>query len=146
MTEFSGGEWGGSPAPPNPPRYPYPAGGYPPPPYPGLPPPPADPSNAVAALVIGILALFTAPVGIGLILGAAAVLMGIIARRRAKRGQGAHGGMALAGIMLGVLAIVVGLAISAIFVYGFATDEFNETYQHCLGEHNGMSQYCEEYR
>jgi Domain of unknown function (DUF4190) len=148
MTQFSGAESGDSRAPANPPPYPYPPGSYPPPPYPDFPtrPPGQSTGYAVASLVIGILAVVTAPVLIGLVLGVMAVVMGISARRRVKRGEAAHGGLAIAGIAFGVLAIVIGLAVGAIFAFGFATDQFNEDYQHCLGEHNGMAQYCEQYR
>jgi Domain of unknown function (DUF4190) len=150
MTEFSGTESGESSVPmgppPGAPLYSYPAGAYPPP---GFPPTPAGPSNglAVASLLIGIVGLVTSPILIGLVLGIAAVAMGVVARRRIKRGETAHGGgLALVGVVLGVLATGIGLAVSAIIAFGFATDQFNSTYQHCLGEHNGMSQYCEQYR
>lgn len=83
---------------------------------------------------------------VGLGLGIAAVAMGLAARRWVKRGEATHGGVALAGIVLGMLATVVGLAIGAILVVGLATDQFNEDYQRCLGEHNGHSEYCEQYR
>jgi len=68
---------------------------------------------AVAALVCGIVGavlgvipiLFVAAWG----LGAVAVALGIVGRRRAKRVAGAgRGGMALAGTLLGVLALVLG--------------------------------------
>jgi Domain of unknown function (DUF4190) len=148
MTQFSGAERGDSRVPANPPPHPYPPGTYPPPQYPAFPPRPGGPGTgyAVASLVIGILAVVTAPVLIGLVLGVMAVVMGISARRRIKRGEAAHGGFAVAGIAFGVLAIAIGLAVGAILVLGIATDQFNEDYQHCLGYHNGMSQYCEQYR
>jgi len=152
MTEFSGPGWGDPRMPASPPGYPYPPGGYPPPryagvpPLPPLPPRPADPSHAVAALILGILAVVTAPVVVGLGLGVAAVAMGLSARRRSKRDDGAHSGMALAGIVLGALAIVVGLAVAAILAFGFATGQFNEDYQHCLGYHSGDPQACEQFR
>jgi hypothetical protein len=104
----------------------------------------------VASLVIGIVALVTSPLCVGVGLGIAAVAMGLAARRRVKRGEAAQGGVALAGIVLGILATVVGLAVGAILgailVFGIATDQFNEVYQHCLGEHNGHTEYCEQYR
>jgi hypothetical protein len=161
MTEFRGTE-SGDPA--GPPRgalpYSYPPGAYPPPQYPQFPQypqypqfPPTGSSNglAIAALVTGIVGLVTSPLCIGLGLGIAAVAMGVAARRRVKRGEAADGGgLALAGIVLGILATVVGVVtgaiLAAIFGFGIATDQFNEDYQHCLGEHNGMAQYCQQYR
>jgi hypothetical protein len=104
----------------------------------------------VASLVIGIVGLVTSPLCVGLAFGIAAVTMGVAARRRVTRGEAAQGGVALAGIVLGILATVVGLAVGAILgailVFGIATDQFNEVYQHCLGEHNGHTEYCEQYR
>ncbi len=111
--------------------------------------PPAPPNNglAVASLAIGIVALVTSPVLIGLGLGIAAMIIGVIARRRVKRREIAQGGgVALLGVVLGAVATAIGLAVGAILVFGFATGQFNSTYQHCLGEHNGMAQYCEQYR
>lgn len=101
-------------------------GGYPPPPPPpyGAYPPPAPvaPKNGlgVAALVVAILALVTvwSVIG-GIILGLAAVLMGIVARGRVKRGQATNGGVAIAGTVLGALAVVISLAFIAIWVNVF---------------------------
>jgi len=150
MTNFPGAAWGaprmpdgmGGAAP-----HSYPSGVYPPP-YPGFPPAPTVPSSglAVTSLSLGIIALMTSPLVIGLPLGIVAVAIGLVARRRVKRGRATHGGVALAGIVLGVAAMGVGLAVGAIMAIGIATDVFNSEYQHCLLEHNGYSQYCEQYR
>jgi hypothetical protein len=130
--------------------FPYPPGSYPPLQYPGFAPVPPSNGLAVAALVIGIFGLLTSPFCIGLGLGIAAVAMGVTARRRAQRGEATDSGLALGGIVLGAVAIAIGAIVSAIvgviIVVGVATDQFNETYQHCLGEHNGHSESCEQYR
>ncbi len=117
-------------------------------PYSGFPPAPTSPRNglAVASLLIGVVALVTAPIVVGLGLGIAALAMGLVARGRVKRGEATSGGVAIAGIVLGILATAIGLVVGAILVLGFATDQFNEDYQHCLGYHNGHSEYCEQYR
>ncbi|MFZ1161768.1 DUF4190 domain-containing protein [Mycobacterium sp.] len=153
MTEFPGEATGQSNVPTGPPPgalpFPYPPGAYPPPQYSGFPPPPTGPSNelAVASLVVGILAVATSPLVVGLFLGIAAVVMGVAARRRIKRGETTHGGgLAIGGVMLGIVATFIGLAVGAILALGLAADAFNEDYQHCLGYHNGMSQSCEQYR
>jgi hypothetical protein len=96
------------------PPHPYP-GGYPPPPwqqYPGYFPPPVAPKNGlgIASLVIAIVALFFVwSVLGGVLLGAIAALLGFVARGRVKRGEANNGGVAVAGIVLGLVAIVVGL-------------------------------------
>jgi len=96
---------------------------------------------------MGAVGLITAPFLVGLGLGIAAVVTGVSARRRVQRGEATDGGgIALVGIVLGILATLVGLAVCVIIAIGIATDQFNEDYQHCLGYHNGMSEYCKQYR
>jgi len=96
-----------------------------------LPPPPSDgqersPGNAVAgrrvdglayaALVTGILSLVLSVVllGIpGLLLGPGAAIMGFISRRRiaASPGTLGGGGVALAGLILGVIGFAASIAL-----------------------------------
>ncbi len=108
-------------APPYPYAYPpgpYP-GGYPPPPMPygDYPPPVLRNGVGVAALVVGIIALITTfSVAGGIALGFVAVILGFVGRARAKRGEATNGGVALAGIILGVIAIIAGLAFIAFWV------------------------------
>jgi acyl-CoA synthetase (AMP-forming)/AMP-acid ligase II len=63
--------------------------------------------------VIGLVSVATvfAPVGLGVV----AVIIGVMGHGRAKRGIANNGGVAIAGIVLGALAIVVGLAFIAIW-------------------------------
>lgn len=94
-------------------------GGYPPPwPPLGCPPPPTGPKNGlgIAALVLAIVALLSVwSVFGGVIGGIAAALLGFLGRGRVRRGQANNGGLAIAGIVLGILAIVVGLAFIPIW-------------------------------
>lgn len=98
----------------------YQPGAYPPPPppYSGYAPPPTAPKNGmgIAALVtaiIGLILCFT--VAGGIILGLVAVVLGFIARGRAKRGEATNGGLALGAIALGGLAILAGAVFVAIW-------------------------------
>jgi hypothetical protein len=94
--------------------------------------------------VLGLVALVaTITIFGGAILGIAAAAMGLLARRRVKRGEANDGGVAMAGIVLGIVAIAA--SVFAIWL-AYGTDLFNEDYQHCLGEHNGRSEYCQQYR
>jgi hypothetical protein len=109
------------PETPPPPQYgPYP-GAYPPPPpgYPGYAPPPTGPKNGlgIAALIVAIVALLSA-VG-GVVLGVVAVVLGFLGWNRAKRGEADNGGIAVAGIVLGVLSIIEAIAVIAFAVWGF---------------------------
>jgi Domain of unknown function (DUF4190) len=112
-------------APPNPfaPPSPYgPPGTYPPPgagPY-GQYPPPYPPSGfqhpptnglAIASLVLGIVGWI--PCGVGSIV---AIVLGFVARSQIRASQGRQGGdgLALAGIILGFLAVALAIAILVI--------------------------------
>jgi hypothetical protein len=100
---------------------PYP-GGYPPPPpqpYYGYLPPAVGPRNGlgIASLVLAIIALFGVwSVFGGIVMGLGAVAIGFLAWGRVKRGTANNGGVAIAGIVLGSLAIIVSLAFIAIWM------------------------------
>jgi hypothetical protein len=114
-------------APPYP--YPYPFqhqpgpyhGGYLPPPYYSYPPTPVETKNGlgIASLVIAIIGLLSVWVPIvnivSIVLGLIAVVIGFLGRGRVKRRIANNGGVAVAGIVLGALAIVVGLAFIALW-------------------------------
>ena|SRR5579864_1683704 len=74
-------------------------------------------SLAIASLVAGILAWVICPV-LGAIL---AIVFGFIARNQIKTTGEAGGGMALAGIILGVAHIVVGILVLILWIAGVAT-------------------------
>lgn len=140
--------------------YPYP---YPPGPYPGTYPPPpppyygyggynvapAMPKNGVgiAALVIAILALMSAFSVIGgVILGLVAILLGFIAHNRVKKGEANNGGIALAGIIIGFISVILGLAFIAIWV-GIFNRVGGDDYIACLreaGQNQAKIQLCAE--
>lgn len=87
----------------------------PPPPPPNYGPPPGMPASpgtnglAIASLVLSLTGLFC---GIGAIVG---IVLGFIARGQIKRtGQGGDG-LALAGIIIGFLAILAGIAVFFLF-------------------------------
>jgi uncharacterized protein DUF4190 len=143
-----------SQAPPPQPPYPYGygygsyPGGYPPPPpqpYSGYTPPPPAPKNGlgIAALVTAIVALVAvwSVIG-GIILGLVAVIIGFVGRGRVKRGEATNGGVAVAGIVLGFLAIVVSVVFIAIWV-----NVFNEVggtdYVDCLSRAGSDQQAVE---
>jgi hypothetical protein len=72
---------------------------------------PAAPRNqfGIASLILGVVALITCWLLIGVPLGIAAVVTGDIARRRVTQGEANNPRTAVAGIALGVVAIVAGL-------------------------------------
>jgi hypothetical protein len=100
--------------------YPYSPGaypGYPPPPYPGhLPPGPRN-GLGIASLVLAIAALLLvwSVVG-GIVFGIVGAVLGFVARQRVNRGEANNGGIAIASIVLGVLAVLVSLVFAGIWV------------------------------
>ena len=68
---------------------------------------------AVASLVLGILGLLTAFFGGGL-LGLVAVILGVLALGKIKRGEADGRGLALGGIITGALAILITIVVVAI--------------------------------
>jgi Domain of unknown function (DUF4190) len=138
------------PSAPPPPPYPYgpypggyppppqPYAGYPPPPQPyaGYAPPPISPKNGlgIGSLVIAIIGLlFVWSVVLGIIAGLVAVILGFVGWGRAKRGEATNGGVAIAGIVLGFLAIVISLIFVAIWI-GVFNRVGGGDYLDCLSE------------
>jgi heme/copper-type cytochrome/quinol oxidase subunit 2 len=102
-----------APGYPNYPNYPGPG-------YQGTPPygwsaAPVVPQNGmgVAALVLGIISccLFCAYGVVSLVLGILAVVFGVKGRRKAERGEADNHTQAQAGLVLGSIGIVLGLAM-----------------------------------
>ncbi len=121
-----------TPAPPPPPSDQNPYGyGYPPPSVPGQGQPYGRPAArnglAITSLILGILALATSWLSFpGIILGVLAVIFGGIALARARTDRVSNKGMAIAGLVTGVLAAVVGtvLVIVAVRIASDCQDQF----------------------
>jgi hypothetical protein len=85
----------------------------------------------VAALVVAIIALISV-VG-GVVLGIVAVILGFLGWQKAKRGEATNGGIAIAGIVLGILSIIEALVVIALSVWVF--NEVGGTdYMDCLSK------------
>lgn len=84
-----------------------------------------QPANGmgITAMVLGILSvcLFCLYGIVAIILGVLALIFGILGRKRAQRGEATNGGMALAGIILGVCGIVIGAVVIALIAWGITT-------------------------
>ncbi|CAM5601307.1 DUF4190 domain-containing protein [Streptomyces fumanus] len=90
----------------------------------------------IAALVLGLCAavLFWTVIG-GIVLGALAVVFGILGYRRKKRGLATNGAMALIGAVVGALALIGSSVILAAGVAVFNSDEF-KSYSDCVDHAN----------
>ncbi|MDT5236144.1 MAG: hypothetical protein QOF47_2131 [Mycobacterium sp.] len=128
-----------------PPPYPPP----PPQPYSGFTPPPTGPRNGlgVTALVLAIIGLvFCWTVAGGIILGLCAIIIGFVARGRVKRGDATNGGVAIAGIVLGFLAIIVSLIFIPIWI-GVFKESGVGNYIDCMqsaGSDQSAQKICED--
>ncbi|MFH9819787.1 DUF308 domain-containing protein [Streptomyces sp. NPDC017230] len=82
---------------------------------------------AVAALVLGILAvlLFWTVVG-GAVLGLLALINGIVGARKARGARAPHGKMSIVGAVLGVLGAIASVVIIAIGASILNSDEFKD--------------------
>ena len=130
---YSGGEpyaqptYGGPSAPYGQPGYGYPAYGAPYTPYGFVP---QTNGKATAALWTGIGSLvLTFCCGGGGILGIVAIVLGVVARGEINRsgGQQPGGGMAIAGIVTGSIALVLGLVVVVLLVLGLALGDSTST-------------------
>ncbi|MDW6059586.1 DUF4190 domain-containing protein [Streptomyces sp. FXJ1.4098] len=119
------------------PAYGYPGSGYPGPPYGPVAFTP-DNGNGTAALVLGIVGtvLFFSIV-FGVILGVLAIIFGVLGRAKAQRGEADNGGQALAGLVLGVIAVVASVVM--IFVYIAEDDDPDDPYAHGPGYTRGAA-------
>ena len=87
---------------------------------------------AITALVLGILALlFSWTVLVGIVAGLVALVLGIVAARRAKQGRGGGRAMAIIGAVLGLIGALISTAIVVAAVAFVQTDSF-QNMRDCL--------------
>jgi len=71
--------------------------------------------KAVASLVLGILGVLVAPI----IFSTLAIIFGAIAAKETRRERGLGGrGMAIAGIVLGIVGLALGLLVTGLMIAG----------------------------
>ena len=78
----------------------------------------AKPRNgmAVAALVVGVIALLTCWIFLGLPLAIVGLVLGIVAMRRAKRGLATNRGTAIAAVVVNAVALLASAVFTAIWI------------------------------
>ena len=74
--------------------------------------------NGALAVAIAGLFLCWSVVG-GIVCGVVAVILGVLGRGRAARGEANNGGIATAGIALGVVAVVASVAFAVIWTFAW---------------------------
>ncbi|MEU1852118.1 DUF4190 domain-containing protein [Streptomyces sp. NPDC019990] len=104
----------------------YPQGGYG---WPGMPPAPQN-GMGVAAMVLGIVSctLFCMYGVVSLVTGVLAVVFGIKGRRRAEAGVANNHGQAQAGLIMGIIGIILGLVVIVLIAIGITAAINNDEY------------------
>lgn len=98
----------------------------------------------VASLVLGILAVLSGFLVVGGLLGILAIVFGVVGRGRAKRGEADNGGLAIAGIVLGIIGTLIA---GAVLAYAISHREEISDYSNCILDANGdraAEMACEE--
>lgn len=120
-------------------QYPPPGGYEQNPAGPGYGAPLRRPRNGfgIAALVLGLLALVLSWTIIGgLVLGPLALLFGLLGRARAKRGEATNGGLSVAGIVFGIIGLLISIGIIA-FGASILNTPAGQSYQQCIEQSGG---------
>jgi uncharacterized membrane protein HdeD (DUF308 family) len=92
--------------------------------------------RGVAALVLGVVALvFTLLLSppLGLVLGIAALVVAVLGRRAAARGEATNRAQATAGLVTGIISVVVGGLFTVLFVVFYFSEE-GRNLRECLGD------------
>ena len=121
-----------------------------------IPPELLRPRNGAgrAAAIFGILALICAigfflvlTVPLAVVLGLAAILFGVVGRRRFRRGVATNRGSATTGIVTGLLSLLIlgGLTVGGVVLYNQHKQDFKDFY-HCsraAGINSSQLRSCE---
>jgi CubicO group peptidase (beta-lactamase class C family) len=87
-----------------------------PPSYGGPPARPASNGIGIAAMVVGIVSLFLWWIPLlGLVVAIVAVVLGILGIRKASKGEATNKGMAIAGLVTGILGLIASLFVTIFF-------------------------------
>lgn len=109
-------------------------------------PAPATNGVAIAALVIGIIAILISWVpALGALAGILALVLGFVGRSKAKKTPANVGsGQALTGIVTGILATLISIGVTiALVAFGSSFMGTFETYEQCL-EQGNTAEECDD--
>lgn len=91
----------------------------------------------IAALVLGLFALLLSWTVIGgILLGILALVFGLLGRGRARRGQATNGGMSIAGLVLGVVGLLISIGLIA-FAVSVMNTPTGADYWQCVEQAGG---------
>jgi Domain of unknown function (DUF4190) len=91
----------------------------------------------IAALVLGLLALVLSWTIIGgIVFGILALIFGLLGRARAKRGESTNGGLSVAGVVLGVIGLLIAIGLLVLGV-SLLNSPAGQSYRQCLQQAGG---------
>lgn len=96
----------------------------------------------IASLILGILGLFGSFILIGIVPALIGLVLGIIGYRRVTSGEANNRGVAIAGIITSVLALMIAIAMVALFAAVFNSEEFRDLTE-CLENANNEAEAVE---
>jgi hypothetical protein len=87
--------------------------------------------------VLGLLALVLSWTILGgLVFGLLALIFGLLGRARAKRGEATNGGMSVAGVVLGILGLLIAIGLVVLGISLFNSPA-GQNYQQCIQQSGG---------
>ncbi|MCH1866091.1 DUF4190 domain-containing protein [Nocardioides sp. CFH 31398] len=103
---------------------------------------------AVTALILGVLALLLCWTVIGgVLLGLPALILGLIASSRAKKGKAGGRGLAITGWVTGLLGLVLAIALTVLagtFLARIVDSDAAQRYEQCVSDAGGQQQQVDE--
>jgi hypothetical protein len=101
---------------------------------------------AIAAMIIGIIALLISWIPIlGVLAGVLALVLGFVGRSKARKFPAVGGnGAAITGIVTGILATLISIAVTiALFAFGSTFMGSFESYEECIAQ-GGTEEECQD--
>jgi hypothetical protein len=103
----------------------------------GAPPTRARNGFGIAALVLGLLALLVSWTVIGgFVFGVLALIFGLLGQSRAKRGESTNGGMSVAGVVLGIIGLLIAIGLLVLGV-SVLNSPMGQDYRQCVQQASG---------
>lgn len=101
----------------------------------------------IAALILGLFALALSWTILGgILLGILALIFGLIGRSRAKRGEATNGGVSVAGVVLGIVGLLISVGL-ILFGISLINSPAGKDLRQCIEQSHGDAaaiQDCEK--
>jgi hypothetical protein len=101
--------------------------------------PPTRPRNGfgIAALILGLFALLASWTVIGgIVFGVLALIFGLLGQARAKRGESTNGGMSVAGVVLGIIGMLIAIGLLVLGI-SLLNSPMGQNYRQCVQQASG---------